>query len=105
MVGLLAMAAAMGTGGYFETGNTLYTKCTDPSWGLACTAFIEGVTDGMTLAVATGDKQLVCAPDTITAGQAKDVVTMYLRDHPATRNLNASLLVAIAEKEAWPCAK
>jgi Rap1a immunity proteins len=44
-----------------------------------------------------------CPPETITAGQAVDVATKFLRDNPAVRDAAASGLVAKAMYEAWPC--
>lgn len=102
MIGLLMFTTIAGTGGSFETGNTLYSKCTDPAWTLACTAFIAGVMDTLTLEASVG-KQIVCADNTVTEGQAKDVVVNYLRDHPESRNLTGALIATVAMKQAWPC--
>jgi hypothetical protein len=104
---LLAFAAASGTGGIFETGNSLYTACTDSGYvySSSCNGYIQGVVDLQTQQANAGEAQLACVPDTVTAGQLKDVVTAYLRDHAAIRHYGGAGLVLSAMREAFPCAK
>jgi hypothetical protein len=97
--------------GYFVDGNELYKKCnssTSDSAGVGymdlsyCLAYIAGVSD--TLDSARANNRLpVCVPVNVQAGQLKDVVTMYLRDNPSVRSMEANLLVVVALSDAWGC--
>lgn len=60
--------------------------------------YIAGVTD------AASDI-LICAPTTITTGQARDIVWKHLRANPQTRHYTASSLVIEALRKVWPCKK
>lgn len=44
-----------------------------------------------------------CRPAKATYGQVADVTIKYLSDRPNVRHLDASLLIAFAMKDAWPC--
>jgi hypothetical protein len=44
-----------------------------------------------------------CIPSGVTQGQMLEVVTKYLEGNPALRHWDATLLVAAALKEAFPC--
>ena len=89
----------------FRNGNELFQDCEggddpqqkqtgDPGgqWGM-CLGFILGVADALHFCIPTG----------VNSGQVKDVVTLYLRDHPEQRHLPASDLVTAAIKEKFPC--
>jgi hypothetical protein len=45
-----------------------------------------------------------CPPDTVTLGQAVDVVKKFLRDQPQIRNEVADVLLFTLFKATWPCA-
>jgi len=60
--------------------------------------YVAGVSD-----FARGD--LHCAPLNVTLGQKRDVVHQRLLRDPSTRHRSASLLVALALMEIWPCEK
>jgi len=47
--------------------------------------------------------KMTCRPNEVTMGQAQDMITKYLRDHPETRHLNASDLVGAFLAETFPC--
>ena len=92
------------------TGNDLYEDCqaktTNPIYyqkRFGCLGYINGVLD----ATIGPDNGLVgfkfCPADTITRGQVRDVVIKWLSDHPQDRDIQASILVVIALREAWPC--
>jgi hypothetical protein len=107
--------------GMFLDGNDLYAKCTTstPVERAICVGYVEGVLDAgeveATLAwrqqrakppyQATLEGERWCAPDGITAGQAVDVVTAFLRNNPAVRQATADSLVAGALEQAWPCSR
>ena len=44
-----------------------------------------------------------CPPDTVTAGQVRDLTHQYLRANPGTREQSADLLVMRALRAVWPC--
>jgi len=44
-----------------------------------------------------------CVPPNVENGQVIDVVKVYLRDHPETRQYSAPTLVMLALKEKFPC--
>ncbi|WP_371869170.1 Rap1a/Tai family immunity protein [Duganella margarita] len=44
-----------------------------------------------------------CRPEKATYDQVADVTIKYLSDRPNIRHLDASLLIAFAMKDAWPC--
>lgn len=81
-------------------GNKLFEFCEktdDVSFGF-CFGYVSGVVD------ATFDEGHYCwsAPG-VKSQQLKDVVTLWLRDHPEKRHLPADELVATALKEKFPC--
>jgi hypothetical protein len=45
-----------------------------------------------------------CRPEKATYGQVADVLVAYLSNRPKVRHLDATLLLAFAIKDAWPCA-
>jgi hypothetical protein len=44
-----------------------------------------------------------CMPQGATYGQAYDIVIQHLDANPATRHMDASKLVRVALRNAWPC--
>ena len=109
LVPLILAALTVPGGAYYYDGNALYAMCmsTDNNVGYMerarCGGFILGVSDTMDSARAV-NKSPVCVPPGVQAGQLQDIVTMYLRDHPATRSLEANLLVVMALGDAYGCA-
>jgi hypothetical protein len=120
----LAMTGQASAG--FFSGNDLYAKCTAPASFAACAGYVEGILDAgegeATAAeflqvqqgakVQPGATGLIkgtllgfhwCLRDRVTAGQAIDVVTAFLRNNPALRDGLAPGLVAMALQQAWPC--
>ena len=45
-----------------------------------------------------------CPPESVTAGQVRDLAQQYLQANPATRNQSADLLVMRSLRAVWPCA-
>ncbi len=110
--------------GAFFDGNDLYAKCTSfASFDRAqCIGYVMGILDaGGTEAafawVQQGAKGPMkrpneetlggfrwCPRETVTAGQAVDVVIKFLRDNPSIRDAGAAPgLVAMAMQQAWSC--
>ncbi len=91
----------------FVDGNKLYSDCTtrEASGDYAvntavCLGYLTGVYDDLELDRARAGQDS-CSGG-ITAGQLRDVVTRYLRDHPRQRHWDAALLVRHAIMGAWP---
>jgi Ssp1 endopeptidase immunity protein Rap1a len=96
LVGVASSCLVGGTAAAdFIYGKTLYGYCQiadDPeekqkgwgyqNWGL-CFGYIQGIFD----ALHAGN--LFCTPDLVTPGQLKDVVQLYLNDHPEARSRSA----------------
>jgi hypothetical protein len=110
--------------GGFITGNMLYANCTSSTSveRAICIGYVEGVLDagedeGTYAWFLQGAKAPQkdpkatlggvrwCSRETVTAGQAVDVVTAFLRNNPAYRDSNAPGLVARALQQAWPCSQ
>jgi hypothetical protein len=99
---LIAIAALMcGTAhAEFYTGNDLLAKMqsSNSDERIHALGYVMGVFD-----VGAGVVQ--CAPENVTAGQARDMVRNYLDNTPATRHLNAEAQVRYVLSTAWPCPK
>lgn len=75
--------------GYLDSTSTIENT---HGWG-----YIIGVFDSFGSSFCTGGGA--------TVKQVSDVVHKYLRDNPAQRNMDASLLVMVALGTAFPCPK
>ena len=92
----------------FTSGNELCDACAadeqkEPVKAIFCTSYIVGVGDTFQALQVAGRLTYYCIPDKVTNGQAIDVVKLYLRDHPETRQYHAPALVMLALKEKFPC--
>jgi hypothetical protein len=77
-------------------GNQLFAACQQDD--RLCFGYVLGVTASAQLASS------VCLPsDTVTSGQLKDVVMLWLQNHPEIRHKSASSLVMQALGEKFPC--
>jgi hypothetical protein len=86
----------------FLTGNQLYEYCTSQTNVVAktmCLGYVAGTFDTLD---AMG---MTCRPNEVTMGQAQDMITNYLRDHPETRHLNGADLVGAVLAKTFPCKK
>jgi hypothetical protein len=84
----------------FYTGNTLLSKIRSDNFmdkSLAL-GYIMGVFD-------TGMNASHCPPNGVTAGQLNDLVKQVLEASPASRNMDADVLLIYTFKSAWPCKK
>jgi hypothetical protein len=92
----------------YKSGNDLYSKCTATN-GTAtyyqdaayCIAYVTAVYDALSLDRMLADEN-ECLPDSVTAGQLKDVALAYIRTNPKLRHLSAAALVRLALADAWP---
>jgi hypothetical protein len=92
----------------FLDGNDLYQECTADKntttyyqRNASCSAYVVGVADAISFNRAIMKKDY-CLPQNATRGQLKDVVTLWLREHPALRSYGAAGLVTLALTEAFP---
>lgn len=95
-------------GDMLNTGNGLLETCsaTDYQRDAACFAYIRGITDGFSGAMALAEQpQRFCLPDGWTLEQSRDVVLKWLRANPAQRHYSAAVLVVVALNKAAPCGK
>lgn len=103
----IASTPSTAANGGFQTGNELYAKCNanerEPTYYQEmayCSAYIIGVFDNM-----QNSRHLAsladCSPDSVTAGQVRDVVLAHLRNNPSSRHLSAAFLTRIALAKAW----
>ncbi len=118
---LLASAALLAIASHAEAarfsavnGTRLAALCTsrDPKMSNSCTAYIEGVSDSMSLyqelRPQDGSKggalpAYVCVPEQVTGIQQRDTVVTWLRQHPEAGNRPASGVVADALRERFAC--
>lgn len=103
---MIFLAALLATGPQaFYAGNELYSFC-EVQDNERCMGYILGTVD-TALAVETAFNQPppFCFGEGVRASQVRDVVVIYLRDHPANRHLGAAGLIFSAVKQAFPCAK
>ena len=84
----------------YITGNELLDRINrrDPMQDMFVYGYVSAVSD-----FTRGD--LHCAPLNVTVGQVRDLTHQRLVREPSTRHRSASLLVAIALMEVWPCEK
>lgn len=93
---LLTLSTTASAG--FYTGNDLFERLNDPDRVYLGMGYIAGVSD-----LGSGDYH--CAPESVTLGQVRDMVTQYLRTNPSNRHMSAALLVTYTLMEQWPCPK
>jgi len=84
----------------FQTGNELWAACNQRP-RQECIGYVEAIADALSLGDFLGLQ--ACMPQTLTSGQAVDVVLKLLRDHPEKRHFGAVGLVALALAQGFPC--
>ncbi len=62
--------------------------------------YVGGVYDWVIM-----ESGLICPAGNITYNQVADIAYKYLKEHPESRQYNASILVTAALIQAFPCAK
>ena len=118
---LLASAALLGLVSQAEAarfsavnGTRLAALCTskDPKQSNSCTAYIEGVSDSMSLYQELRPQDgsrggalpaYVCVPEQVTGIQQRDTVLAWIRQHPEAGSRQASGVVADALRERFAC--
>ena len=91
----------------FTSGNELWDACSadaqkEPEKAIFCTSYILGA--GETFQVLQVANQVsYCVPPKVENGQVIDVVKLYLKDHPESRQYSSPTLIMLALKEKFPC--
>ena len=95
----LATSAGDVRGQEFWDGNKLLQsmQSTNTNDRMIALGYIMGAVD-------MGQSVAFCAPGSITAGQAHDMIKQHLENLPAARHLNASSHITYVMRQAWPCA-
>jgi hypothetical protein len=99
-----ALCLALSGPGLGATGNDLYDWCTDGD-SAVCNSFLIG-TAGTVTTLQTWkrvEKDYVCLPEDVTAGQLRELVVAELEANPEQRHLNASSLTLNALLKGFPC--
>lgn len=96
---LAAWCVALPAVAQFKSGNKLLQQM-DGDFGdqMNAIGYVAGVADTLQGAV-------VCAPQSVTAGQLVDMTKVYLERTPARRHLAADVLIHDLLKAMWPCVK
>ena len=95
----------------FMDGNALLQSCEvgreDPNFyqeSAKCLFYVVGVTDASNFfQTAEGIDNFLCIPSSATAGQLRDTVVKFLKDNPAERHKEASVIVYLSLAGAYPC--
>lgn len=84
----------------FWSGNMLHQRLqsTDGTDRILALGYVMGISDAY-------DGSAHCSGQSVTAGQTRDVVKLYLEQNPAVRDMNASIIVMVALGQAFPCPK
>jgi hypothetical protein len=102
---LLVQVMSGGAKADFTSGNDLWDWCqaNDPMKDALRTSYVLGAGETFQVLQVAKQVRFYCIPDKVQNGQAIDVVKLYLRDHPETRQYSAPTLIMLALKEKFPC--
>ena len=92
----------------FISGNRLHGLCQSEIGSkddTYCIGYVTGVVDAIKGVGKGINGHEFCSPYGITARKLYDVVQKWLDDNPQKRHRIASLLIAMALSETWPCPK
>jgi hypothetical protein len=86
----------------FETGNELLNICNvraddQKHFNDLCSGYIAGASDML------NSQSTICTPKDVSVHQTVDVILNYIREHPAQRNMAATMLIGDALGQAFPC--
>lgn len=84
------------------SGNNLYEHCNITTGGQT-QILKETLCMGYVIGVIESGAYDACPPDNLGFRQATDIVTMWLRNNPAKRHLNAALLIRNILESEYPC--
>jgi hypothetical protein len=88
-----------------DDGNELYEACRSENNADAsfCFGYIQGSMHTLQWWALQTDRCFYQIPDNVTNNQGRDVLLKHLRSHPENRSDPATMLVAAAIMNAWPC--
>ena len=92
----------------FTSGNRLWDACAadeqkEPVKAMFCTTYILGAGETFQVLQVANQVRFYCVPAKVENGQVIDVVKLYLRDHPESRQYSSPTLIMLALKEKFPC--
>jgi hypothetical protein len=94
----------------FRTGREVLEKCaptaTPEIMKVHCLGYIQGISDALALATEVADGiygYRACRPESITAGQLRDIVISYLKSHPEELRFKSPSVVVKILGETFPC--
>ena len=97
---VLAGMVSLSAHSEYVSGNDLLERLNGESF------FTKGFAMGYILGAAdAGYRTWHCTPLTVQAGQAQDIVKLYLVNNPTVRPVSADSIVNIALGIAYPCKK
>ncbi|MBN8752094.1 MULTISPECIES: Rap1a/Tai family immunity protein [Variovorax] len=101
---LLALAMVSGAAQANTNGNELLAWLGGANQERAdALRYIDGVVDGIAVGSQTAGKETVCLPAGVNLGQIADLVAQDIRRTPATRHLDAYVLIYASLVNTWPC--
>lgn len=101
---LLALAMVSGAAEANTSGNELLAWLSGAHVERAyALRYIDGVVDGIAVGSQTAGKETVCLPAGVNLGQIADLVAQDLRRVPASRHLDAYVLIYTSLVNTWPC--
>ncbi|NYT36641.1 hypothetical protein ERD78_07140 [Allopusillimonas soli] len=96
---VIVAACLFPSASWARTGNELLSTCQDEYSHMFCMGYVVGSLETW----YTSNTARFCIPENVTQGQLTDITIKYLKNNPESRNLEASLFVASAISEAFPC--
>src|SRR6476620_2095156 len=92
----------------FTSGDQLWDACAadeqkEPVKAIFCTTYILGAGETFQVLQVANQVRFYCVPPKVENGQVIDVVKLYLRDHPESRQYSSPTLIMLALKEKFPC--
>src|SRR6476659_277583 len=91
----------------FTSGNQLLDACAadeqkEPVKAIFCTTYILGAGETFQVLQVANQVRFYCVPPKVENGQVIDVVKLYLREHPESRQYSSPTLIMLALKEKFP---
>jgi Rap1a immunity proteins len=108
VAGILSSLLIMEAKADFTSGNQLWDACAadehkEPVKAMFCTTYILGAGETFQVLQVANQVRFYCVPPKVENGQVIDVVKLYLRDHPESRQYSSPTLIMIALREKFPC--
>ena len=99
LLAILLLAPTLAYAEYWS-GNNLHQRLqsSEATDRLLALGYIMGVSDAF-------QDTAHCSGQSVTSGQTRDVIKLYLEQNPAIRDLNANLIIMVALGQAFPCPK